>query len=86
MRRRNDANVVRELNRYLAIHGEPGSGKSEVLVHAAVQAASDAKARLPNAALLEIVTCEYAHAPGKIDIRTDGSLRGNAQVRLSGGI
>ena len=36
-----DANDVLESNRMLFVSGEPGSGKSEVLVHAAVRAAKD---------------------------------------------
>ena len=35
-----DANSMREADRWLYLSGEPGSGKSEVIVHAAVEAAS----------------------------------------------
>jgi len=36
-----DANAIRELQRLLHLAGDPGSGKSEVLVHAAVRAADE---------------------------------------------
>ncbi len=48
------------------------------LAAAAEQAASDARERLPNAALLETVTCVYVHAPDETDTRTDGSLPAQA--------
>ena len=50
------------------------------LAAAAAQAANDARARLPNAALLETLRCEYVHAPEEADVRADGSLRGSAQL------
>ena len=36
-----DANALQSSNRFIYLSGEPGSGKSEVLAHSAVDAAKD---------------------------------------------
>ena len=54
--------------------------QSYAVAAAAAQAASDARARLPNATVLDALRCEYVHAPDETNTCADGSVSRTAQL------